>query len=164
MHDYDKLSRSFSWILFIRNHMLFLVQFGINKHLKIVSKTTNCTHPIGSFNFVSLWKNLLGHIRSKLRSKSFDYVYLYTSFTCNTDSTWIMRINWKATIIELLTLILIYTHNLLTNIHCHKWLNTWKSFMWTAVKEISMEATFAVLNTTQAVVKLRPVKKSENLH
>ena len=39
--------------------MIFLMQFGINKHLLIFSKTTNCTHPTGSYNFVSLKKNLL---------------------------------------------------------------------------------------------------------
>ena len=33
--------------------MIFLVQFGINKHLLIFSKTTNCTSPTGSCNFVS---------------------------------------------------------------------------------------------------------------
>ena len=32
------------------------------------------------------------------------------------------------------------------------------------MKEISIEATFAALNTTQAVVKLRPEKKPEYLH
>ena len=47
--------------------MNFLVQFGINKHLLIFSKTTN---------FVSLWKNLLVLIYSKLHSKSCDYLYL----------------------------------------------------------------------------------------
>ena len=36
--------------------MIFLVQFGINKHLLIFSKTTNCTRPTGSCNFVSLKK------------------------------------------------------------------------------------------------------------
>ena len=29
----DKLSRIFSFIVLIRNHMIFLVLFGINKHL-----------------------------------------------------------------------------------------------------------------------------------
>ena len=32
------------------------------------------------------------------------------------------------------------------------------------MKEINIEATFAALNTTQAVVKLRPEKKPEYLH
>ena len=36
--------------------MIFLVQFGINKHLFIFSKTTNCTRPTGLYNFVSLKK------------------------------------------------------------------------------------------------------------
>ena len=39
LHNYDKLSRIFSCMLLIRNHMIFLVQFGINKHLSIFSKT-----------------------------------------------------------------------------------------------------------------------------
>ena len=42
LRNYDKLSRIFSYILLIRNHTIFLVQFGINKHLLIFSKTTNC--------------------------------------------------------------------------------------------------------------------------
>ena len=44
----------FSSVLLISNHMIFLVQFGINKHLQIFLKTTNCTRPTGSCNFVSL--------------------------------------------------------------------------------------------------------------
>ena len=36
--------------------MIFLIQFGINKHLLIFSKTTKCTRPTGSCNFVSLKK------------------------------------------------------------------------------------------------------------
>ena len=67
MLNYDKPSRIFPCILLIRNHMIFLVQFGI--------KTTNCTRPTGSCNFVSLWKNLLVLIYSKLHSKSCDYLY-----------------------------------------------------------------------------------------
>ena len=54
MFNYDKPSRIFPCILLTRNHMIFLVQFGINKHLLIFSKTTNCTRPTGSYNFVSL--------------------------------------------------------------------------------------------------------------
>ena len=50
--------------------MIFLVQFGINKHL-----TSNCTRPTGSINFISLKKNLLVLIYSKLHSKSCDYLY-----------------------------------------------------------------------------------------
>ena len=33
LHNCDKISRIFSCILLIRNQMIFLVQFGINKHL-----------------------------------------------------------------------------------------------------------------------------------
>ena len=66
MLNFDKPSRIFPCILLTRNHMIFLVQFGINKHLLIFSKTTN---------FVSLWKNLLVLIYSKLHSKSCDYLY-----------------------------------------------------------------------------------------
>ena len=65
----------FSSVLLISNHMIFLVQFGINKHLQIFLKTTNCTRPTGSCNFVSLWKNLLVLIYSKLHSKPCDYLY-----------------------------------------------------------------------------------------
>ena len=35
MLNYDKPSRIFPCILLTRNHMIFLVQFGINKHLLI---------------------------------------------------------------------------------------------------------------------------------
>ena len=58
--------------------MIFLVQFGVNKHLLIFSKTTNCTRPTDSWNFVGLWKNLLVLIYSKLHQKSYDYLYVYT--------------------------------------------------------------------------------------
>ena len=44
----------FSYILLIGNQMIFLEQFGINKHSQIFSKTANCTRPTGSCNFVSL--------------------------------------------------------------------------------------------------------------
>ena len=50
LRNYDKLSRVFSCILLIHNHMIFLVQFGINKHLLIFSKTTNCTRPLSWIN------------------------------------------------------------------------------------------------------------------
>ena len=56
MFNYDKPSCIFSCKLLTRNHMIFLVQFGINKHLLIFSKTTNCPHPMGLCNFVSLKK------------------------------------------------------------------------------------------------------------
>ena len=46
------------------NHMIFLMQFGINKHLD-------------SCNFVCLWKKLLMLIYSKLDMKLCDYPYLY---------------------------------------------------------------------------------------
>ena len=49
----------------MRNHMIFLEQFGMNKHLLIFSKTTS---------FVSLWKSLRVLIYSKLHSKSCDYL------------------------------------------------------------------------------------------
>ena len=53
---FAKLSRICSCILLIRNHMIFLVQFGLNKPLLIFSKITNCTRLTGSCNFVSIWK------------------------------------------------------------------------------------------------------------
>ena len=49
LHNYDKMSRIFSCILLIPNYMIFLVQFEINKHLQIFSKTTNCTRPKKKF-------------------------------------------------------------------------------------------------------------------
>ena len=68
--------------------MICLVQFGINKHLSIFSKTTNCTRPKGSCNFVSLWKNLLVLIYSKLHSKSCDYLYKFSSLHCFGQKLW----------------------------------------------------------------------------
>ena len=68
MFNYDKPSRIFPCILLTCNHMIFLVQFGINKHLLIFSKTTNCTSPMCSCNLPVL-------IYSKLHSKSCDYLY-----------------------------------------------------------------------------------------
>ena len=39
------------------NQNIFLVQFGINKHWWIFQRLhTHCTHPMGSSNFVSIWK------------------------------------------------------------------------------------------------------------
>ena len=40
-HALNKLPRIFSYMFLVRNHMIFLVQFGINKHLQIFSKTKN---------------------------------------------------------------------------------------------------------------------------
>ena len=54
MLTYDKLSHLFSCILLTCNHMIFLVQFGINKQLLIFAKTTNCIRHMGSCNFVIL--------------------------------------------------------------------------------------------------------------
>ena len=55
--SHDKLSRFFSCISLIRDHTIFLVLFGVNKHLRFFSKIISHLHPKGSFNFVSLWKN-----------------------------------------------------------------------------------------------------------
>ena len=52
MLNYDKPSRIFPCILLTRNHMIFLVQFGISKRLLIFSKTTNCTRPTGLCNLL----------------------------------------------------------------------------------------------------------------
>ena len=95
MLNYDRLSRIFSCLLLTRNHMISLVQFGINKHLLIFSNITNCTRPTGSYNFFSLWKNLLVLIYSKLHSKSCDYLYkcefLLSTFNVNIY----VREKWK---------------------------------------------------------------------
>ena len=39
--------------------------------------------------------------------------------------------------------------------------NIWKSYIWTADKDINMKAIFTVMNTTWAVVKIRPEKKNQ---
>ena len=69
LRNYDKPSRIFSCMLLIRNHMIFLVRSGINKHLQIFSKTTNCKLT----NFVSLGKKLFVLIYSKLKSCAYLY-------------------------------------------------------------------------------------------
>ena len=38
--------------------------------------------------------------------------------------------------------------------------NLWKTYMWTADKDVKMKAIFAAMNTTWAVVKIRPEKNS----
>ena len=38
--------------------------------------------------------------------------------------------------------------------------DVWKSYMWTAVEEMNMEAILAGINTTLVVVKIRPEKNS----
>ena len=39
--------------------------------------------------------------------------------------------------------------------------NLWKPYMWTADKDVNMKAIFAAMNTTWAVVKIRPEKNSD---
>ena len=61
-----KLSRNFFMNIINKyNHMIFLVQLGINKHSQNFFK---------DHNFVGLWKNLLVLIYSKLHEKSCDYL------------------------------------------------------------------------------------------
>ena len=38
--------------------------------------------------------------------------------------------------------------------------NIWKSYIWTADKDVNMKAIFSLMNTTWAVVKIRPEKNS----
>ena len=38
LHNYDKLSCIFTCVLFIPNPMIFLLQFGINKHMLIAER------------------------------------------------------------------------------------------------------------------------------
>ena len=60
MLNYDKLPCIFSCLLLTRNHMIFFVQFGINKDLLNFSKTTNCNRPTGSYNFFLVFKKCTG--------------------------------------------------------------------------------------------------------
>ena len=60
LHSYDRLSRIFSCRLLIWNQNIFLVQFGIQKHSSIISKTTNC-------NFVSLRNLTSAYLLQMLR-------------------------------------------------------------------------------------------------
>ena len=38
--------------------------------------------------------------------------------------------------------------------------NLWKTYMWTVDKDMNMKVIFAAMNTTWAVVKIRPEKNS----
>ena len=42
------------FFMYISSHMIFLQQFGMNEHLLIFSRTTNCTRPTGSCNLLVL--------------------------------------------------------------------------------------------------------------
>ena len=55
LHNYDKLSRIFSYLLLIRNHTIFLVQLGINEHEQNFSKDHKLQSPYGrveKFNYM----------------------------------------------------------------------------------------------------------------
>ena len=43
-------------------------------------------------------------------------------------------------------------------------MNIWKSYIWTADKDMNMKAIFAVMNTSWAEVKVKPEKKNSGLH
>ena len=58
MFNYDKPSRIFPCILLTRNHMIFLVQFGINKHLLIFFKDHKLHSPYGLVQFCKSLKKL----------------------------------------------------------------------------------------------------------
>ena len=62
-------------ILLTSNQIIFLVQFGINKHSQIFQRLQIALALTGSCNFLKSLKNLLVLIYSKLHSKSFDYLY-----------------------------------------------------------------------------------------
>ena len=64
MFNYDKQSRIFPCILLTLNHIIFLVQFRVNKHLLIFFKDHKFHSPYG-----------VVQIYSKLHSKSCDYLY-----------------------------------------------------------------------------------------
>ena len=51
LHDCDKLSCIFSCIILARYHMIFLVQFGINKHLLIFFIENKMYSPNGLVKF-----------------------------------------------------------------------------------------------------------------
>ena len=62
LRNYDKLSLFFSYILLIRNHMIFLEQFGINKHLSIFSKTNKIAQARRASAICGLWKNINAYL------------------------------------------------------------------------------------------------------
>ena len=75
LYNYDKLSRIFSCILLIRNHIIFLVQFGINKQLLVFQRPPIARTLRARAVLLAFEKNLLVLIYSKLHSKPCDYLY-----------------------------------------------------------------------------------------
>ena len=69
---------SYHGILLIRNHMIFLMQCGINKHLLIVSKTTNRTRRTGLLVFDKIYSCYLFQTAFEIMW------YLYKYFALNT--------------------------------------------------------------------------------
>ena len=74
MLSYDESSRIFPCILLTRNHMIFLVQFGINKHLLISQRSQTC-QSIYSCLFIA---NCTGN-----------HVITYTNCTVLSPITWV---------------------------------------------------------------------------
>ena len=64
----------FSWLLLLRNQMIFLVQCGINKHMLIFLRPQIALALRARAILLSL-KNLLVLINTKLHSKSCYYKY-----------------------------------------------------------------------------------------
>ena len=74
LRNYDKPSRIFSCMLLLRNHMIFLVRSGINKHLQIFQRPQIANKQI----LLVFEKKLFVLIYSKL--KSCDYLYKTNRF------------------------------------------------------------------------------------
>ena len=58
MFNYDKPSRIFPCILLTRNHMIFLVQFGINKYLLIFLKKPQIALALRAHTILIVFKKI----------------------------------------------------------------------------------------------------------
>ena len=87
MFNYDKPSRIFPCILLTRNHMIFLVQFGINKHLLIFQRPQIALALRARGILLVFKKNLLVLIYSKLHEKN--HVITYTKRYCLASTKWL---------------------------------------------------------------------------
>ena len=68
--------------------MIFLVQFGINKHLQIFQRPQSALALRARALLLRSLKNLLVLIYSKLHSKSCDYLYKLHSVNIQDDKSW----------------------------------------------------------------------------
>ena len=85
MFNYDKLSCIFSCLLLTRNHMIFLVQCGINKHLLIFFKDHKLHSDYGLVQFCWSLKKIYSCLFSPHCTRN--HVITYTNCTPLSSTT-----------------------------------------------------------------------------